>query len=120
MQVTSYVNIWVPLFEGAKAAGIAPDVLLHWGHGGAMATVLFLMGGYGAFLGWQTRFGNGGEVYALSLGETARELHPRSWAPPSFSSSSAGRAASSCWPPPASPSSPRPTPRPGYWGQPES
>ena len=77
MQVTSYVNIWVPLFEGAKAAGIAPDVLLHWGHGGAMATVLFLMGGYGAFLGWQTRFGNGGEVYALSLGETARELHPK-------------------------------------------
>merc|ERR1719152_188991 len=35
------------------------------------------MGGYGAFLGWQTRFGNGGEVYALSLGEAARELHPK-------------------------------------------
>ncbi len=42
-----------------------------------MSTVLFLMCGYGAFLGWQTRLGNGGEVYALSLGEAARELHPK-------------------------------------------
>lgn len=67
----------MPLFEGAKAAGIAPDFLLHWGHGGAMATVLFLMGGYGGFLGWQTRLGNGEEVYPLSLGEAARELHPK-------------------------------------------
>merc|ERR1719478_277670 len=75
--VQSYVNIWVPLFEGAKAAGIAPEVLLHWGHGGAMATVLFLMCGYGAFLGWQTRLGNGEEIYPLSLNEAARELHPK-------------------------------------------
>lgn len=75
--VSSYVAIWTPLFEQAKAAGIAPEVILHWGHGAAMATVLFLMGGYGAFLGWQTRLGNGGEVYALSLGEAARELHPK-------------------------------------------
>lgn len=42
-----------------------------------MATVLFTMGGYGAFLGWQTRLGNGGTVYPLSLGEAARELHPK-------------------------------------------
>ena len=42
-----------------------------------MATVLFAMGGYGAFLGWQTRFGNGNTVYPLTLGETARELHPK-------------------------------------------
>ena len=75
--VSSYVAIWTPLFETAKAAGLAPDFLLKWGHGAAMATVLFLMGGYGGFLGWQTRLGNGGEVYALSLGETARELHPK-------------------------------------------
>ena len=75
--VGSYVNIWVPLFEGAKASGLAPEFLLHWGHGAAMSTVLFLMCGYGAFLGWQTRLGNGGEVYALSLGEAARELHPK-------------------------------------------
>ena len=75
--VSSYVSIWVPLFESAKASGLAPEFLLHWGHGAAMSTVLFLMCGYGAFLGWQTRLGNGGEVYALSLGETARELHPK-------------------------------------------
>jgi hypothetical protein len=42
-----------------------------------MATVLFTMGGYGAFLGWQTRLGNGETVYPLSLGEAARELHPK-------------------------------------------
>merc|ERR1711871_1802543 len=75
--ITSYVNIWVPLFESAKAAGIAPDFLLHWGHGAAMSTVLFAMGGYGAYLSWQTRFGKGDEVYALTLGETVRELHPK-------------------------------------------
>merc|ERR1719440_726005 len=42
-----------------------------------VSTVLFAMGGYGAYLGWQTRFGNGNEVYALTLGETVRELHPK-------------------------------------------
>jgi len=75
--VSSYVAIWTPLFEAAKASGLAPEVLLHWGHGAAMATVLFTMGGYGTFLGWQTRLGNGGTVYPLSLGEAARELHPK-------------------------------------------
>ena len=75
--VSSYVNIWVPLFESAKASGLAPDFLLHWGHGAAMATVLFAMGGFGAFLGWQIRFGKGEEVYTLTLGETVRELHPK-------------------------------------------
>merc|ERR1712151_986303 len=75
--VSSYVSIWTPLFVSAKDAGLAPDVLLHWGHGAAIATVLFAMGGYGAFLGWQTRVGNGATVYPLSLGEAARELHPK-------------------------------------------
>ena len=81
--VSSYVAIWTPLFEGAKASGLAPEALLHWGHAAAMSTVLFAMGGYGAFLGWATRFGNGAEVYPLSqlvpeaIGNTARELHPK-------------------------------------------
>lgn len=75
--ITSYVNIWVPLFEGAKAAGIAPEVLLHWGHGAAMGTVLVTMMGYGAFLGWQTRFGNGDQEFPFTLGDTAREIHPK-------------------------------------------
>ena len=48
-----------------------------------MSTVLFAMGGYGAFLGWQTRLGNGEEVYLLSklvpesIGQSARALHPK-------------------------------------------
>jgi len=74
--VTSYVNIWVPLFTSAKESGLAPDFLLHWGHGAAMGTVLLAMGGYGTFLGWQTRLGNGNTVYPLTLGQTAKELHP--------------------------------------------
>jgi hypothetical protein len=28
--VTSYVSIWTPLFEGAKASGLAPELVLHW------------------------------------------------------------------------------------------
>merc|ERR1719162_1254393 len=34
------------------------------------------MGGYGTFLGWTTRLGNGAEVYPLNLGYTSRALHP--------------------------------------------
>lgn len=74
--VNAYVNIWVPLFQTAKESGLAPEFLLHWGHGAAMGTVLLGMGGYGAFLGWQTRLGNGETVYPLSLGQTASQLHP--------------------------------------------
>lgn len=74
--VTAYVNIWVPLFKSAQESGLAPEFLLHWGHGAAMATVLLAMGGYGTFLGWQTRLGNGGVVYPLSVGKTAADLHP--------------------------------------------
>jgi len=74
--VSAYAGIWTPLFQVARESGLAPEALLHWGHAAAMATVLLAMGGYGAFLGWQTRFGNGGAVYPLSLGMTAAELHP--------------------------------------------
>jgi hypothetical protein len=75
--VQNYVNIWTPLFEQAKQAGIALEVLLHWGHGGAMASVLLSMGLIGAWMGWQIRLGNGNEVNALTLGETMREAHPK-------------------------------------------
>lgn len=44
--------------------------VIHWGHAGAMATVL-AMGGYGTFLGWSTRR-NGSAVYPLSLGPRQR------------------------------------------------
>eukprot|EP00438_Fugacium_kawagutii_P008136 Skav234377 [mRNA] locus=scaffold2071:184200:185763:- [translate_table: standard] len=75
--VTSYVNIWTPLFKSAQESGLAPEFLIHWGHAGAMATVLLAMGGYGTFLGWSTRLGNGNAVYPLSLGQTAAQLHPQ-------------------------------------------
>lgn len=73
--VESYVGIWTPMFAEAKNMGV-PDALIHWGHGGAMATVLLVMGGLAAFLGWQIRLGNGEGEYWFTLGKTAREQHP--------------------------------------------
>ncbi|GMI38879.1 hypothetical protein TrCOL_g13045 [Triparma columacea] len=74
--VESYVGIWTPMFQKAKEAGLAPDFILHWGHGGAMMTVLLAMGGIGAFLGWAVRNGNGEEEYWFTLGKSARSQHP--------------------------------------------
>lgn len=38
-----------------------PEWLVHWGHPGNMAVVLFAMGGYGAaYLGWQIRVSDDG------------------------------------------------------------
>ena len=74
--IESYVNLFIPMFKQAQEAGLAPDVAIKWGHGSAMATVLFVMGGIGAFLGWQIRLGGGSNTYAFTLGKTAREQHP--------------------------------------------
>lgn len=74
--VESYVNLFIPMFKQAQEAGLAPDVAIKWGHGAAMATVLFAMGGIGTFLGWQIRLGGGSNTYAFTLGKTAREQHP--------------------------------------------
>jgi len=74
--VKSYVSIWTPLFLSAKESGLAPESVLHWGHAAAMGTVLLAMGGYGTFLGWTTRLGNGDVVYPLNLGYTSRDMHP--------------------------------------------
>ena len=65
-----------PLFDQAREVGI-PEALFHWGHGGAMATVLLTMGVIGASMGWQIRLGNGSDVTSLTLGETIREAHPK-------------------------------------------
>lgn len=71
----AYANIWIPLFKSYK--DLVPEFLLHWGHGAAMGTVLCSMGLIGAWMGWQIRGGNGGEVNALTVGETIREAHPK-------------------------------------------
>ena len=75
--VQSYVDIWTPLFKSASEAGLAPDFLLHWGHGAAMGSVLLSMGLIGAYMGWQIRLGNGEDVTPLTLGDTIREAHPK-------------------------------------------
>ncbi|GIM03209.1 hypothetical protein Vretimale_8007 [Volvox reticuliferus] len=50
-----------------------PEPLVHWGHPGNMAVVLFAMGGYGAaYLGWQIRTSNDEAVVAK-----AKEAHPK-------------------------------------------
>mmetsp|Transcript_16778 Transcript_16778/g.31791 ORF Transcript_16778/g.31791 Transcript_16778/m.31791 type:complete len:238 (-) Transcript_16778:78-791(-) len=75
--IQSYVDIWTPTFHQAMDMGLAPDFLIHWGHGAAMASVLLSMGVIGAYMGWQIRLGNGEEVNALTLGETIRQAHPK-------------------------------------------
>ena len=75
--IQSYVNIWTPMFHQAQESGLVPDLLLHWGHGAAMASVLLSMGVIGAYMGWQIRLGNGEEVNSLTLGDTVREAHPK-------------------------------------------
>ena len=75
--VQSYVDIWTPFFKSAIEAGLVPGFLLKWGHGAAMGTVLLSMGLIGSIMGWQIRGGKGGEVNALTLGETIRETHPK-------------------------------------------
>jgi len=73
----TYANIWVPMFVEAEKMGL-PEAVVHWGHPLAMGTVLCTMGVFGTFLGWNIRTGNGGmNMGALTLGETARELHPK-------------------------------------------
>lgn len=74
--VQAYVDIWTPMFKSAIEAGLAPEALIHWGHAAAMGTVLLAMGGFGTFLGWQIRLGNGATVYPVTLGMSAAEMHP--------------------------------------------
>ena len=75
--IQNYVNIWTPLFRQASDSGLVPDVLLKYGHGAAMTSVLLSMGLIGSWMGWQIRSGNGNEANALTLGETIREAHPK-------------------------------------------
>ena len=42
-----------------------------------MGAVLLSMGLIGSWMGWEVRKGNGGDVNALTLGETISEMHPK-------------------------------------------
>ncbi|XP_037496389.1 uncharacterized protein LOC105642269 isoform X2 [Jatropha curcas] len=64
-------SLFGPFVELVKSWNL-PDWLVHWGHPGNMAVVLFAMGGYGTYLGFQIRFSDDVEVKAK-----AKDLHPK-------------------------------------------
>ncbi|KAI3961560.1 hypothetical protein MKW92_032754 [Papaver armeniacum] len=49
-----------------------PGWLVHWGHPGNMAVVLFAMGGYGTYLGFRIKYSDDVEEKA-----NAKDLHPK-------------------------------------------
>lgn len=64
-------SIFGPFVELVKTLNL-PDWLVHWGHPGNMAVVLFAMGGYGTYLGFRIRFSDDMEEKAK-----AKDLHPK-------------------------------------------
>ncbi|GAB2226996.1 hypothetical protein Droror1_Dr00008795 [Drosera rotundifolia] len=64
-------SLFGPIIELIKTWSL-PDWLVHWGHPGNMAVVLFAMGGYGTYLGFQIRSSDSVEAKAK-----AKDLHPK-------------------------------------------
>ncbi|POO01748.1 Di-heme cytochrome, transmembrane [Trema orientale] len=64
-------SLFGPFVELVKSWNL-PDWLVHWGHPGNMAVVLFAMGGYGTYLGFRIRFSDDLEEKAK-----AKDLHPK-------------------------------------------
>ncbi|MQL90327.1 hypothetical protein Taro_022909, partial [Colocasia esculenta] len=64
-------SVFGPFVELVKSWNL-PDWLVHWGHPGNMAVVLFAMGGYGTYLGFRIRFSDDVEEKAM-----AKDLHPK-------------------------------------------
>lgn len=64
-------SVFGPFVELVKSLNL-PDWLVHWGHPGNMAVVLFAMGGYGTYLGFRIRFSDDLEEKAK-----AKDLHPK-------------------------------------------
>ncbi|KAL5981838.1 hypothetical protein ACLOJK_015904 [Asimina triloba] len=60
-----------PFVELVKTWNL-PNWLVHWGHPGNMAVVLFAMGGYGSYLGFRIRYSDDIEEKAK-----AKDLHPK-------------------------------------------
>ncbi|GFP99281.1 hypothetical protein PHJA_002072100 [Phtheirospermum japonicum] len=68
---TTVTSLFSPFVELVKSLNL-PDWLVHWGHPGNMAVVLFAMGGYGTYLGYRIRFSDDVEEKAK-----AKDLHPK-------------------------------------------
>ncbi|KAH9606792.1 hypothetical protein KSS87_014819 [Heliosperma pusillum] len=64
-------SLFGPFAELVKTFNL-PDWLVHWGHPGNMAVVLFAMGGYGTYLGFRIKFSDNVEEKAK-----AKDLHPK-------------------------------------------
>lgn len=64
-------SVFGPFVELVKSWNL-PDWLVHWGHPGNMAVVLFAMGGYGTYLGFRIRYSDDLEEKAK-----AKDLHPK-------------------------------------------
>ncbi|XP_042047723.1 uncharacterized protein LOC121793756 [Salvia splendens] len=68
---TTVTSLMSPFVELVKSWSL-PDWLVHWGHPGNMAVVLFAMGGYGTYLGFRIHFSDDIEEKAK-----AKDLHPK-------------------------------------------
>ncbi|CAN8316746.1 unnamed protein product [Cochlearia groenlandica] len=66
--VRSVIGPWAEIVKTLNL----PDWLVHWGHPGNMAVVLFAMGGYGTYLGFRIRYSDDIEEKAK-----AKDLHPK-------------------------------------------
>ncbi|XP_021289614.1 uncharacterized protein LOC110420577 [Herrania umbratica] len=64
-------SLFGPFVELVKSWNL-PDWLVHWGHPGNMAVVLFAMGGYGTYLGFRIRYSDDVEEKGK-----AKDLHPK-------------------------------------------
>ncbi|CAN1156613.1 hypothetical protein LINPERHAP2_LOCUS21046 [Linum perenne] len=64
-------SVFGPFVEIVKSLNL-PGWLVHWGHPGNMAVVLFAMGGYGTYLGFRIRYSDDVEEKAK-----AKDLHPK-------------------------------------------
>ncbi|OIW20251.1 hypothetical protein TanjilG_07410 [Lupinus angustifolius] len=64
-------SVFEPFVEIVKSFDL-PGWLVHWGHPGNMAVVLFAMGGYGTYLGFRIRYSDDVEEKAK-----AKDLHPK-------------------------------------------
>lgn len=64
-------SAFAPFVDIVKTFSL-PDWLVHWGHPGNMAVVLFAMGGYGSYLGFRIKLSDDPEEKTK-----AKDLHPK-------------------------------------------